>query len=145
MRFQGTMVLATVLIIAVVPRVTMAATALSDQELDAITAGNFSVFEESFDLVRLDFLKHTVSGKKITGDLSFTVLRSVDEINFGTLNLSDNAQSNLTSLVNINAVNSPVTVLLNLNINIDSQVGSINQINLTIPTVLPSITPWPGH
>jgi hypothetical protein len=32
--------------------------------------------------------------------------------------------------VNINAVNSQITVLLNLNISIDSSVGTLNQLNV---------------
>lgn len=48
----------------------------------------------------------------------------------GTLNLSGDAQQNLSSLININAVNSKINVLLNLNINIDSTVGTVVQSNL---------------
>jgi len=49
----------------------------------------------------------------------------------GTLNLSDNAQQNLNSLVNITAVNSNISVLLNLNVNINSTVGTVTQSNLS--------------
>jgi hypothetical protein len=48
----------------------------------------------------------------------------------GTLTLNGNAQQNLSSLININAVNSKVNVLLNLNVNINSTVGSIIQTNI---------------
>lgn len=48
----------------------------------------------------------------------------------GTLTLNGNAQQNLTSLININAVNSKVNVLLNLNVNINSTVGTIVQSNI---------------
>lgn len=48
----------------------------------------------------------------------------------GTLNLGGNAQQNLSSLVNINAVNSTISVLLNLNVNINSTVGTLTQSNL---------------
>jgi hypothetical protein len=48
----------------------------------------------------------------------------------GTINLGGSAQQNLSSLININAVNSTINVLLNLNINIDSTVGTILQNNL---------------
>lgn len=50
--------------------------------------------------------------------------------NIGSLQLQDQAQQNLRALVNVNAVNSMVQVLLNLNISVDSQVGSILQGNL---------------
>lgn len=48
----------------------------------------------------------------------------------GTLTLNGSAQQNLSSLININAVNSKINVLLNLNININSTVGTIIQSNL---------------
>jgi len=48
----------------------------------------------------------------------------------GTLTLNGNAQQNLSSLININAVNSKINVLLNLNVNINSTVGTIIQSNL---------------
>jgi hypothetical protein len=48
----------------------------------------------------------------------------------GTLSLNGNAQQNLSSLVNINAVNSKINVLLNLNVNINSTVGTLTQSNL---------------
>ena len=48
----------------------------------------------------------------------------------GTLTLNGNAQQNLSSLININAVNSKVNVLLNLNVNINSTVGTIIQTNI---------------
>jgi hypothetical protein len=46
------------------------------------------------------------------------------------VNLGGNAQQNLSSLININAVNSTINVLLNLNVNINSTVGTILQSNL---------------
>lgn len=49
----------------------------------------------------------------------------------GTLSLNGSAQQNLTSLVNINAVNSNISVLLNLNVNINSTVGTVLQSNLS--------------
>jgi len=48
----------------------------------------------------------------------------------GTLTLNGNAQQNLSSLINVNAVNSKVNVLLNLNVNINSTVGTIIQSNI---------------
>ena len=50
--------------------------------------------------------------------------------NQSTLTLNGGAQQNLSSLVNINAVNSNVNVLLNLTVNINSTVGTITQSNL---------------
>jgi hypothetical protein len=62
-------------------------------------------------------------------------------VTIGYLALSDNAQSGLQSLVNINAVNSAVNVLLNLNVSIDSSVGAINQMNLNGTSLATPILP----
>lgn len=48
----------------------------------------------------------------------------------GVLTLNGSAQQNLSSLININAVNSKINVLLNLNVNINSTVGTIIQSNI---------------
>ena len=50
--------------------------------------------------------------------------------------MNGTAQQNLTSLININAVNSNVSVLLNLNVNINSSVGTLTQTNLTGKTLM---------
>ena len=44
--------------------------------------------------------------------------------------LSGQAQQNLNSLVNIISVNSTISVLMNLNVNINSTVGTVNQGNM---------------
>ena len=46
------------------------------------------------------------------------------------LSLNGNAQQNLSSLINLNAVNSKINVLLNLNVNINSTVATLIQSNL---------------
>jgi len=96
-----------------------AAEPLSNAELDDITAGNVSV------PIQVD--QFTAQGTHIivNGDIQWHA--STQNYN---LILSDNAQQNLNSLININAVNAPVNVLLNLNINIDSAVGVLEQYNL---------------
>ena len=43
--------------------------------------------------------------------------------------LSGQAQQNLTSLVNILSINSTISVMMNLNVNINSTVGTVNQGN----------------
>ena len=100
---------------------------LTDEDLNAVTAGNVDPAYESVEaLTRIPF--HYTSGKgKIDGEVF--VLPMANYNNLGTLQLTDNAQSNLRSLINVNAVNSPVQILLNLNININSTIGNINQLN----------------
>jgi hypothetical protein len=60
----------------------------------------------------------------LTGPLTGTGLSQ------STLTLNGQAQQNLSSLVNINAVSSNVNVLLNLNVNINSTVGTLTQTNM---------------
>ncbi len=61
--------------------------------------------------------------------------------------MSDAAQRDLRSVVNINAVNSAVNVLLNLNVNVDSSVGTLNQLNFNdaLPSAVPPARPAPPH
>jgi hypothetical protein len=68
----------------------------------------------------------------VTGVGTLTVLKGpIAGTNMGSLTLNGEAQQNLSSLVNINAVNSKINVLLNLNVNINSAVGTVVQSNLT--------------
>jgi hypothetical protein len=106
---------------------------LDDAALERVTAGTQESGEE---IARFDFSRTTASGRTVSGDGSLVM---ADRARDYTLFLGDNAQGNLRSLVNINAVNSTITVLLNLNISIDSSIGTINQLNLqsTVPVVPP--------
>ncbi len=110
---------------------------LTDAELGRVTAGSASL-SPAEDLASFRFVKTTLSGKRVTAKGSFKLIESIDRLAIGKLTLTDSAQSNLRSLININAVNSEVNVLLNLNINIDSNVGSLNQFNIkgAIPGLL---------
>lgn len=105
-----------------------AAEELDDEQLGQITAGSAaSAYEEG--RFRFDLQKTTGKGTVIgaAGDASLNVGSA--SFNTGVLQLQDNAQGNLRALVSTNAVNSAVQVLINLNINIDSQVGVLNQVN----------------
>ena len=103
---------------------------LSDAELDQITAGSVEVNEQD-ELLKFEASRKTARGSNISVDGSLKLIEIPAGITIGDLNLTDNAQQNLQSLININAVNSAVNVLLNLNVTIDSSVGSINQVNLS--------------
>ncbi|MDH5571654.1 MAG: hypothetical protein OEY89_07810 [Gammaproteobacteria bacterium] len=96
-----------------------AAVPLSNIELDDVTAGNASV------PIQVDHITSKGTHIAVDGDVQWQTTTQ----NYNLI-LSDNAQQNLNSLININAVNSPVNVLLNLNINIDSAIGSIQQYNV---------------
>jgi hypothetical protein len=102
---------------------------LSDAALDQVTAGTISA-GISEGVVRFQGQTPTANGLvSSTGSLA---LQSgpIGGTTMGTLSLDGNAQQNLSSLVNINAVNSKINVLLNLNVNINSTVGTLTQSNL---------------
>lgn len=85
---------------------------------------------------RFSFEKQT-SRFNITGNGSLDVLanapsparQSYELTQIGSVELSGQAQQQLRSLVNVNAANSAVQVLMNLNIAIDSVTGDIVQDN----------------
>jgi hypothetical protein len=106
---------------------------LDDEQLDAVTAG---AADETADLLEFNVKHQTASGRRIEveGGIDVERLRSMDN---AALLLQDSAQSNLRSLININAVQSAVNVLVNLNIVIDSNVGEIRQLNLSNAPVRP--------
>ena len=100
-------------------------TELNDQQLDAITAAGHS---ESSGAV-LSRIPFRYSGQHGRVDGEVIVVPQATYNQFGALQISDHAQSNLRSLININAVSSPIQILLNLNINVNSTVGSLQQLN----------------
>ena len=102
---------------------------LTDLELDNVTAGEQSVSPVE-DLVAFSASKTTAAGTRVDVDGSFGLVDALDAGVLGSLQLSGNAQRDLSSLINIIAVNSEINVLMNLNINIDSNIGQLNQYNL---------------
>jgi hypothetical protein len=100
---------------------------LNDDQLDLITAGAAgSEFQDIDSLARIP-LRYTSNKVDVDGDIIVLPASSYDQNS--RLQLLDNAQSNLKSLININAVNSPVNVLLNLNINVQSTIDRVIQLN----------------
>lgn len=114
---------------------------MTEVELDQVTAGAASVTDLD-DLMTFEAVRTTQRGKTVKVDGSLKLVESLPGITIGSLSLSDNAQSNLQSVININAVNSAVNVLLNLNVSIDSSVGAINQLNFN--GMMPTPPPLPG-
>jgi hypothetical protein len=107
-----------------------AAEPLNDAALDRVTAGGVSA-GISDGVVKFEGSVPTPNGP-VTGVGTLTVLKGpITGTNMGSLTLNGEAQQNLSSLVNINAVNSKINVLLNLNVNINSTVGTVVQSNLT--------------
>lgn len=107
-----------------------AARELTAEEMDRITAGSVSVAQED-GAVNIRFQSSAGSGRSVDGAGTIEIFKGVPPAAAGSLVLQDSAQSHLQSLININAVNSFVQVLLNLNVNINSTVGTVRQINLS--------------
>ncbi|WP_263367570.1 hypothetical protein [Edaphobacter bradus] len=103
---------------------------LSDAALDRVTAAGVTA-GLSNGAIQFQGEVPTKNGL-VTGAGTLAILNGpVNGITTGTLSLNGNSQQNLTSLVNINAVNSTISVLLNLNVNINSSVGTLTQTNLS--------------
>lgn len=103
---------------------------LNDAAMDQVTAGGMTA-GISDGVVKFQGSVPTKNGL-VTGAGTLAMLTGpLTTQNQGTVTLNGQAQQNLTSLVNINAANSVVNVLLNLTVNINSTVGTITQTNLT--------------
>lgn len=107
---------------------------LADHELDSITAAGYSISYRSgtFDEALFDFdFDHTSPLRHVTGQGALDIsTHHLDTLSANSLTIDHGAQQGLTALVNINAVNAVVNVLLNLVINVDSTViGNISQLN----------------
>lgn len=120
-----------VLVAASTPRGAYALEELTDAEMDRVTAGSAAYVEDG--VLRFDFTSSQKGGRQVdgSGTLTLGAERLAAITQSGSLSISDSAQQNLRALVNINAVNSPVQVLLNLNVNINSTVEKLRQINVT--------------
>jgi hypothetical protein len=106
--------------------------ALDDSTLDRVTAAGVTTRVLPGGAINFSGAVPTANGL-VTGVGSLVVQPASSSTNTtttGTVNLGGGAQQNLSSLININAANSTINVLLNLNVNINSQVGSILQSNL---------------
>ena len=105
---------------------------LSENELDEITAGGISANIVD-GVLQFQFAKETASGRYVEG--SGTVSQLAQPLSGGSSSilLRDNAQSNLSSFITVNAVNSVVQLLVNLNININSVIGTLGQSNTSGP------------
>jgi hypothetical protein len=104
--------------------------ALSDSMLDRVTAGGISA-TVSQGVVTFAGQVPTANGLvSSNGTLAIQTAPLSGTTTLGTLSIGGNAQQNLSSLININAVNSEINVLLNLNIDINSTIGTILQSNL---------------
>jgi hypothetical protein len=105
------------------------ATPMNDAALDKVTAGTVTA-GVSDGVVRFQGQTPTPNGLVSSSGSLAIQSGPLNGSTLGTLSISGNAQQNLSSLVNITAVNSKVNVLLNLNVNINSTVSTLTQSNL---------------
>jgi hypothetical protein len=87
---------------------------MNDREMDGIAGG----ITGTFDM--------TDSGDMMLNDASVQ-----------SISLTEQAQQGMSSLVNILSINSTIQVMLNLNVNINSTVGTVNQGNTGTQNGLP--------
>lgn len=105
---------------------------LSDAALNKVTAAGPGVTATATNGV-VNFQGSDMTNNGLvtaTGTLAVLSAPAVSTTNLGTLSLSGSAQQNLSSVISINAVNSTISVLLNLNVNLNSTVGTVMQSNL---------------
>ncbi|MCU1222446.1 MAG: hypothetical protein JWQ42_539 [Edaphobacter sp.] len=102
---------------------------LTDAALDGVTAAGVSA-GISDGVVKFQGQVPTRNGLVSSAGSMAIQTGPLTGTTMSTLSLDGNAQQNLSSLVNINAVNSKINVLLNLNVNVNSTVGTVLQSNL---------------
>ncbi len=111
------------------PKPAPVAIPMSDSTLDHVTASGITASATN-GVVNFQGSTPTPNGL-VSSAGSLAVQNGANAgTSIGSLSINGNAQQNLSSLININAVNSKINVLLNLNININSTVGTITQANL---------------
>jgi hypothetical protein len=94
---------------------------MSDAEMDAVTGGDAPPVDPSADQTTGSDSSPSVTSSYVNNSVSTIIIR-------------DQAQQNLTSMVNILSINSSVQVMLNLNVSINSTVGSVGQGNVGVQT-----------
>jgi hypothetical protein len=107
---------------------------LADDELDSVTAAGYTIAYRSGtpENTLFDFnFDHTGQAKHVSGQGSLDIsTHELGALSLNSLVIDHGAQQGLKALVNINAVNAVVNVLMNLVINVDSTViGGITQWN----------------
>ncbi len=133
MRAQPLLALGGLILISIASPAWAGKRALSDAELDQVTAGGGSTQANAANgVVNFQFQSDAASRQNVEakGTISVKQVTALGP-NVGTLLVRDSAQSNLRALVNINAVNSNIQILINLNVTINSKVGTVQQINLS--------------
>jgi hypothetical protein len=107
----------------------IAARELTDRQLDNVAAGASVSAVKPGDAIHFEFGKDLSSGR-MKGDGTIEVsAKPLTDLSNGLF--LTNSTASQRGLVNIIAVNSVISVLLNLNVNINSTIGRVDQRNLT--------------
>lgn len=104
---------------------------MTDEQMDEETGKGFSISMQPTGSIYFSMDEQTKGGTPISVSGSLEVLKKAQDININQdiLSLSGAAQENLQALVSVNAVDSLVQVLVNMNVNINSTVGIVDQAN----------------
>lgn len=126
---RSKLVLASCLLVAALGQAQTHAKPMDDSMLDKVTAAGVTA-NVAHGVVNFAGQAQTPNGLVSAAGTLSTQTAPLNSSSLGTLTINGSAQQNLSSLININAVNSKINVLLNLNININSTVGTVTQANL---------------
>jgi hypothetical protein len=110
--------------------------ALTDAELDRVTAGSARPATATPNTlpdepIAFDFKSPAGTRHSVEGSGTVQVASQPVPVGASSIVIRDNAQQQLQSFINITAANALVQVLVNLNITINSTVGSVQQVNLS--------------
>jgi hypothetical protein len=131
MKFFTLTMLASFLLLAAANPAVAQKRKLSDAELDKVTAGGAPA-QSTGGVLEFQFQGKAGNTHTVNGSGTVAVKTDGVPLDSATLILQDGAQQNLRSMININAVNSRIQVLVNLNININSTVGAVHQSNTSL-------------
>jgi hypothetical protein len=115
-----------------------AKTLMSVEQMKAETGKGFSVASNSTGGFDIALEGYTKSGIPISAYGTADILQKTQESNHqASLAFSDAAQQGMQAFSSVNAVNSPVQVVTNLVVNINSTTETINQVNHVLQQGLP--------
>ena len=125
-KINQVIVMLVVTVLVLLSSKSMAFDELDELQLDSVYAGR--VASDKQDIITSIPFHYVGRHGRVDGEAVISPSNS----NQGTASLliQDGAQNHLSSMININAVNSPIEVLLNLVVNIDSQIGVVKQNNI---------------
>lgn len=129
------------------PSLACAETLMLDEDMEAVTARGVGLEvtkpEPGSVAFQFDGKKQGLIGLSVFGNAKIQAAEitpsasSANITNNSSVILQDDAQSNLNALVNVNAANAWVQVLMNLTVINNSTVNNVSQGNLSQPILIP--------